>query len=170
MVMSEKLLRNQSVYAVQNGIAACLFLLLLTAEASAYLLHSFPSVETFWVLTISTNSIAGSILGMADQVIQLPFVLLGILAIAVVVPFIAYRRRSWLGTAISGHVALGLCAMLTFEAMKRAQAGHLTASLSGAFDPAILNTSTTSLIVVTLVMAVLCLLNHFMFFSRRGEY
>ena len=168
--MSEKLLRNQSVYAAQNGIAACLFLLLLTAETSAYLLHSFPSMEMLWRVTISANRITGSLLGALDHAIQLPFVLLAILAIAVVVPILAYRRRSWLGTAISGHVALGLCVMLTFEAMKQVQAGHLTASLSAAFDPAILNSSTISLIVVTLVMAVLCLLNHFMFFARRKEY
>ena len=168
--MSEKFLRNRSVYALQNGIAACLFLLLLTAEASAYLLQSFPSVEMLWVLTLSTNRIAGQILGVADHAIQLPFVLLGILAIAVAVPVTAYRRRSWLGTAICGHVALGLCVVLTFEAMNRAQTGHLSASLSAAFDPAILDSSTTSLGVVTLVMAVLCLLNHFMFFARRREY
>ena len=165
--MGEKLLRNQHVYAVQNALAACLFLLLLTAEALAYLLNSFPSTEMLWELTIAANRIAGSFLGAAGHAIQLPFALPAILAIAVAVPIIAYRRRSWLGTAISGHVALGLGVMLTYEAMKRAQTGHMTASLSQVFDPAILNSSTVSLIAVTLVMAVLCLLNHVMFFARR---
>ena len=165
--MGEQLLRNPHVYAVQNGMAACLFLLLLTAETLAYLLHSFPSVEMLWVLTISANRIAGPLLSVADHIIQLPFALLAFLAIAVVVPVIAYRRRSWLGTAVSGHVALGLCVMLTYEAIRRENTGHLTASLTTAFDPAILNSSTMSLIAVTCVMAVLCLLNHIMFFARR---
>ena len=100
-------MRNQRVYAVQNGMAACLFLLLLAAEALAYLLHSFPSVEILWMLTISANRIAGPLLNVADHLIQLPFALLAILALAVLIPIISYRRRSWLGTAISGHVALG---------------------------------------------------------------
>src|SRR6185503_15331943 len=144
--MGEHLIKNPRVYAVQNGIAACLFLLLLTAETLAYLLHSFPSVEMLWMLTISANRIAGPFLSVADHAIQTPFVLLAVLAIAVAAPLVAYRCRSWLGTAISGHVALGLCVMLTFEAMKRAQTGHLTASLSGAFDPATLNSSTMTLV------------------------
>jgi hypothetical protein len=165
--MGEQLLRSPRVYAVQNGVAACLFLLLLTAETLAYLLHSFPSVEMLWVLTISANRIAGPFLSVADRIIHLPFVLLAFLAIAVAVPIIAYRRRSWLGTAISGHVALGLSVMLTYEAMKRAQTGRMTASLSQVFDPVSLNSSTVSLIAATLVMAVLCLLNHIMFFARR---
>ena len=165
--MGEKLLRNQSVYAMQNALAASLFFLLLATEALAYLLHSFPRVEILWALTISTNRIAGPLLAMADRAIQLPFALLFILAIIVVIPAISYWRRSWLGTAISGHVALGLCVMLTYEAMKRESTGHLTASLTTAFDPAILNSSTMSLIAVTCVMAVLCLLNHIMFFARR---
>ena len=165
--MGEKLLRSQRVYAVQNALAACLFLLLLTSEALAYLLNSFPSTEMLWELTIAANRIGGPFLAVADQAIQLPFALLFILAIAVAVPIIAYRRRSWLGTAISGHVALGLSVMLTYEAMKRAQTGHMTASLSQAFDPRILDSNAMSLIIVTLVMSVLCLLNHFMFFARR---
>lgn len=168
--MREKILTNRGIYATQNGLAACLFLLLLIAETSAYLLHSFPSAKMLWMLTISTNRIAGPILGKADHAIQWPFAVPGILAFAVIASFFAYQRRSWLGTAISGHVALGLSVMLTFEAMKRSQTGHLTASLSGAFDPAILNGSTTSLVAVTLVMSVLCLLNHFMFFARRRVY
>ena len=164
--MGEKLLRNQRVYAVQNGMAACLFLLLLAAEALAYLLHSFPSVEILWMLTISANRIAGPFLNVADHLIQLPFALLAILALAVLVPIISYRCRSWLGTAISGHVALGLCVMLTFEALRRAHEGRSTASLSQVFDTAILNSGIVSLIAVTLVMAVLCLLNHIVFFAR----
>ena len=164
--MGEQLMKSPGVYAVQNALAACLFLLLLTAEALAYLLNSFPSNEMLWELTIAANRIAGPFLGAADRAIHLPFALLAILAIAVTVPIIAYRRRSWLGTATSGHVGLGLSVMLTYEAIKRAQSGHLTASLSQAFDPAILDSSAMSLIAVTLVMAVLCLLNHFMFFAR----
>jgi hypothetical protein len=164
--MGEQLMINPRVYAVQNGMAACIFLLLLTAETLAYLLHSFPSVEMLWVLTISANRIAGPFLSVADHAIQMPFVLLAVLAFTVVVPIVAYRRRSWLGTAVSGHVALGLCVMLTYEAMKRENTGHLTASNAMAFDPAILNSGILSLIAVTLVMAILCLLNHIVFFVR----
>lgn len=164
--MGEQLMRNQRVYAVQNGLAACLFLLLLAAEALAYLLHFFPSVDILWMLTISANRIAGPFLSAADHLIQLPFALLAMLALAVVVPIISYRYRSWLGTAISGHVALGLCVMLTFEALRRAHEGRSTASLSQVFDTAMLNSSILSLFAVTLVMAVLCLLNHIVFFAR----
>ena len=159
-------MRSPRVYAIQNGIAASLFFLLLVAESLAYLLNYFPRTEMLWMLTISANRIAGPFLGVADHAIQLPFALLGILAIAIVIPILAYRRRSWFGTAVSGHVALGVCVMLSYELLRREHIGHQTASLSKVFVPGVLDGSAIGLIAVTMVMGFLCLLNHFMFFAR----
>ena len=141
--MGKTLLKHPRVYLVQNAMAACLFLSLLAAEGVAYLLHAFPSVEILWALSISANRIAGPFLGTADHLIGLPFALLAILALATVLPLASYRLRSWLGTAISGHVALGLFVMLTYGALRRAATGHIMANLSMAslantFDPALL--------------------------------
>ena len=164
--MRKKLLRSHAIYAAQNGLAACLFLLLFIAEGSAYFLHSFPSSEFAWRLSLTANRLAGPILNVADDLLQIPFLLLMILAAAVIAPFIAYKRRSWLGTASSGHIALGVGVFVSFNSLLQAGRDHELASLSGVFDPSILSPSAWSLCAITVVMAVLCMLNHFMFFAR----
>ena len=155
---------------MQNGMAAILFLFLLLAEGAAYLLDKFPSVEFFWWLAITTNRIAGSVLDSAGRMAQSATLVPAFLVFAVLVALASYARKNWLGTAISGHVALGIGVLITSEAMKRASVGHLTvASLDPGFNPAVLTSGTVSLALLTFSMAVLCLGNHIMFFTRRRE-
>lgn len=164
--MGKKLLRSQAIYATQNTLAACLFMILFIAEAAAYLLYFHPTVEAFWRISLTANRLAGPILAVGDSILQTPFLLLTILAVAVLVPLISYKHRSWFGTAASGHIALGIGVMVSFNALKEVNNEHRLASLSDVFDPSIMSASAASMCAVTLIMAGLCVLNHFMFFAR----
>ena len=167
--MTRMMLRNQNVFAIQNGVAALLFLFLFLSEGMAYLLGAFPGVEMFWRMSIFTSRISAPLLGGLGQQFSQPFLLLVLLGTAATVPLIAYRHRSWFGTAVCGHVALGLAVMMTSQAMKRAGTGHITASLGDVFDPRMFDTSSVTLAIVASAMAVFCLLNHFAFFVRPAK-
>ena len=164
--MTKQLLKSPTVYAIQNGLAACLFALLLVSESSAYVLHWFPTSEYTWWVSLTASRLAGPILNIADHLLQVPFLLLFILVAAVILPYVAYRRRSWLGTAISGHVALGVGIFTTFNSLLQVGHDHNVASLSQTIDPTILSPTAWGFCSITLTMAVLCILNHFMFFAR----
>ena len=164
--MSKQILKSPAIYAIQNGLATCLFLLLLIAEGSAYALNIFPSSEYAWRISLTANRLAGPILNIGDDLLQVPFLLLFVLAGAVILPYVAYRRRSWLGTAISGHVALGVGIFTSFNSLLQVGHDHNVASLSQTIDPSILSPTAWGFCSITVTMAVLCILNHFMFFAR----
>ena len=166
--MSKKILRSNAVYAIQNGLAACLFLLLFVGEGSAYLLNAFPTSELVWRISLTVNHIVGPILEIGDELFQLPFLLLGILASAVVLPGLAYLYRNWFATAVSGHMALGAAVFITLKSLMQVGRDHSVASLSAVFDTSILSPTAWSLCAITSVMAVFCILNHAMFFARAG--
>ena len=158
---------NARVFAVQNLLAALVFALLLASQALAYLLYMYPSVETLWALTISFNRLTGPMHATADFGMgQGPFVSMAVLTAAAVLPILAWRRRHWLGTAVSGHVALAICVVLTFGAIRRAETGKMSASLFPLIDPASMGASALSLAAVTSILVALCCLNHVMFFRR----
>ena len=152
---------------IQNFAASAVFLFLLIAQLLAYLLYLFPASELLWYLCIPFNRIASPILYAFDM--WTGFGVLAsvtMLAVLGVFPLIAHLRRSWLATAVSGHVAFGVCAVLTLGAMKRGQTGLVSASLSPTFYPSSLDMSSMSLAVITLAMIALCVVNHIVFFAR----
>ena len=164
--MHREMLRSRAIYVLQNGMAVGLFGLLFIAEASAYLLNAYPNWEFTWWLSLNSNRLVGSLLNIGDSVLKIPYLLLAILAASVVLPIIALRRRSWLGTAISGHVALGAGVVISQNALLQVQHDRAVASLSAALDPTIMSPSALWFCTTTLVMLALCVLNHFMFFAR----
>lgn len=164
--MGKKLLKNPTVYAIQNGLAACLFLLLFTHEVLAYLLYTFPTSEILWMLTLNTSRLVGPFTYAIEPYFQLPYALMILYACAVIVPTVAYRYRNWFGTAVSGHIALGAFAKMTYTAMMWSHMNVATASLSRDFGVRDLNGSIAAMLMLTAVMATLCMLNHIMFFSR----
>ena len=167
--MSKQILKSSAIYAIQNGLATSLFLLLLIAEGSAYALNFFPTSEYAWRISLTANQLVGPILNIGDHLLQVPFVLLLILATAVILPSVAYLRRSWLGTAIAGHVALGVGIFSSFNSLLQVGLDHNVASLSQTIDPTILSPTAWGLCSITVMMTVLCILNHFMFFARMKQ-
>jgi hypothetical protein len=167
--MTEMILRHPRFYAVQNGFAALFFSLLLGAELLRHLLSSFPGVEIYWRLASLSNRTVMPLLSAVSDVFNSPVVTLVILGTGVLLPLVAWRYRHWLGTAISGHVALGCLVMITWWALKRNNTGTAMASLSDAFSPRLYDTSVVSLSLLSLAMAALCILNHVAFFRLSGR-
>jgi hypothetical protein len=168
--MVARLSSSSRVYAVQNSLAAGVFAALLAAEGLAYLLYLHPSTSILWELTILLNRIAGPVLGNIDVGFgHGPLAAIAVLAAATLMPLIAWQRRHWLATAVSGHVALAISGFLTFAAVLRAQTGQLTASLDPLIDPASFDTNALALAAVTVLLIALCGLNHVMFFCRFGR-
>ena len=155
------------VFIVQNSLAALVFGLLLTSELLAYLLFQYPSADILWTLSIPFNRISGPVISSIDFGFgKGPLASMAVLAAAVSLPLLALRRRNWLGTAVSGHVALAVCVVLTFGAVRRATTGSMSASLSPIIDPASMDANAVSLAIVSTVLVVLCFLNHVAFFRR----
>ena len=169
MSIANRFLTKNRVFAIQNGMAAGLFVFLFITEALSYLLHAYPSVELLWVLSVNTDSIAGELLMIADDAIQIPCLLLIILATATLIPLISYRRLNWFGTAVSGHVALGGMVMMVLTGKTFGSLPVETASLSRNFVPANIDSGIASLMIMAMVMSILCLANHVMFFAGLKE-
>ena len=155
------------IYAIQNSLAALVFALLLMAQGVAYLLYLNPSSELLWALTIFLNRVAAPVLSVFDFGFgHGPFLSLTVLATAVVVPLLAWRARYWFGTAVSGHAALALCVVLTVGAVRRIGESQRSASLLPFADLPPVDSNALCLALVTIAMAILCIINHAMFFHK----
>ncbi len=163
-------LGSPRIYAVQNILASLVFVILLGAQGLAYLLYLHPSSELLWALNIPLHRIASPLLGIFDFGFgQGAFASMTVLAITVILPLIAWWLRNWLGTAVSGHVALAVCVILTDGALRRIGPIERTASLTpfGGIPP--VDSNTVCLAAVTLAMVILCFINHAMFFRRAKQ-
>ena len=168
--MTKLVVASPWIFAIQNTLAALVFAGLLATQCLDYLLYLQPGTELLWALTIPANRLAGPLLQSIDLRVGMgPLAMFCILGCAVLLPVIAQLRRSRLGTSMAGHLALGAILILTTAAMSRALGGRGTASLSPIFDPAIYNSDSTSLTIATVVMVVLCVLNHAVFLRRESK-
>ena len=151
----------------ENSLAAMVFFFLLAAQSLAYLLYCFPGSELLWALSVPFNRLAAPVLDPLDMLLGPgPLTSLAMLGAVVAVPLLAHLGRNWLGTSVSGHVALAVSVVLTAGAMQRAQTHQVSASLSPIFDPSAFDMGSTGLIVATAALVVLCGLNHIVFFAR----
>ena len=165
--MRKLVIVSPRLFVIQNALAALVFSGLLAAFCLRYLLYLKPGSALIWSMAIPANRLAGSLLETIDRWAGIgPAAVVLVLATAVCLPIVAGFRKSWLGTSISGHVALAVTIVLTYDAMNRAQVGRSTASLSPLFDPAIFDTNSTGLALATLVLVALCVLNHVVFLRR----
>lgn len=151
----------------ENSIATAVFLFLLAAQLLAYLLYCYPGSESLWALSVPFNRLAAPVLGPLDAWLGLgPLASLAMLGAVAALPVLAHLGRNWLGTSVSGHVALAVSVVLTAGAMQRAETHQASASLSPIFDPSAFDMSSTGLILATAALVVLCGLNHVVFFAR----
>jgi len=164
--MSNLTSKESRIFAVENGLAALLFLFLFTSEAVAHLLTAFPSHEVLWRLAIATHRLASPLTGVIGHRLDAPYLFLCALAVAVSLPLLAYRSHSWFGSAVCGHVALAAFVVMIVDTYFRARVGREFASLSQVIDSRTFDTSMITLLAVTAAMAGLCILNHITFFAR----
>lgn len=151
----------------ENSLAALVFFFLLAAQTLAYLLYCFPGSELLWALSVPFNRLAAPMLDPFGAWLGLgPLQSIAILGLIAAIPILAHLGRNWLGTSISGHVALAVLVILTAGAMQRAQTHQVSASLSPIFDPSAFDMSSAGLASATAMLVVLCGLNHIVFFAR----
>ena len=156
-----------ATYAIQNTIGVLVFGGLLLTNLVSVLLHYNPGVSWLWAASISLHRIFGRMLEWAIfGGGQGPAISLALLALFAALPILSFVRRSWLGTAIVGHVALGMCFLLASDAIGRATMRINSASLAPYVETGLRDTSTLILVILSAATLVLCVINHIVFFRR----
>lgn len=153
------------VFALQRFMAAGMLATLLAAYVFAYLLYLFPSVPLFWQLSVPVNRMMEPVTVPLDGLgIGSPVVLMAILLCVSALPLFSAIKRSWLGTAIVGHVALAFGVIVVAGNTQRV----FTSSLVASSDPGAavfeLGIGTFGMIATTVAMVGMCALNHVAFF------
>lgn len=154
-------------YAIQNTIGVVVFGGLLLTNILSVLLHHNPGMAWIWAASISLHRIFGR---MLDWAVfgggQGPAASLAILAAFTALPILSFARRSWLGTAVVGHAALGISILLASDAIGRATVRLHSASLAPYVETGMRDTSAILLVILSAATLLLCIFNHIVFFRR----
>ncbi len=156
------------IYLVENTMAALVFMTLLSANSLAYLLYNYPGSELLWRLSIPVGRAAAPVSLALENAFRHYALTVSICLLAgcILLPVYSYIRRSWLGTAVSGHIALAGIALMIANFADNELKITLTASNHWIINTDLLNGRIVMAGVVFAVMLVLCILNHIMFFKR----
>ena len=164
--MSKVLRSARHLGAIQNILSAMVFALLAAAHASAVVLSLGMRNEWSWLVSIHLNRIAAPALDLYYEWIAFgSFMTLGLLIALCLLPLWAQSRHSWMGTSIAGHLALGTSVLLLSVALQRAAPDVKSASLGDIPVRLAEFTSTTTLLVLTVALGLLCIVNHIAFFA-----
>jgi hypothetical protein len=157
-----------TTHTVQNAIGGLVFGGLLLTNLLSLLLDLFPREEWIWFMSIRFHRVFGLLL---DWPIfgggQGPIVSLSILLLLCLATVICYMRRSWLGTAAVGHVALALCVVLAWGALRSAAVPMYSASLGPMVAYGIWDLNAVVFVALSLATFALCAINHIVFFRQR---
>jgi hypothetical protein len=164
--MSQVLRNARHLGAIQNILSAMVFALLAAAHASAVVLSLGMRNEWSWFVSIHLNRITAPALDLYYEWIAFgSFMTLGLLIALCLLPLWAQSRHSWMGTSIAGHLALGTSVLLLSVALQRAAPDVKSASLGDIPVRLAEFTSTTTLLVLTVALGLLCIVNHIAFFA-----
>jgi hypothetical protein len=159
----------RSIHTIEIMLAALIGTALLSANLLAYLLYLNPSSELLWRISLPVNRAAAP-LTLAIENITDHGILLSILLLVPILAFAAWshKSRSWLGTAICGHVGLaGVAFCIANLADSRLKQTVLAGNL-WYVDPELLDARLLSFATIFAALAAMCVLNHVMFFRRRS--
>lgn len=161
--MARPQIRPAIFIALQNGLAAALFAMLLAAELGRRLLHAHPNWEVLWWLSTLSARTVLPLLGLIERLLGTSDRLVLVLTAGVLIPLLSWRTRYWFGTALSGHVALGVLAVITLTIFQRGTLG-----LSWQDPAALLAVMTMPgagifFAVLTLLALVMCIADHVAF-------
>lgn len=150
--------------ALQSSLSAAVFGYFFLAQLLAYLLYLDPRSTWLWFLSPRLNREAAPLLDLFDAVLPVHLVLsCAVLAGFCALPLVYFFRRSWLGTAASGHLALIAALVPIIMAAKAGGGSSASASLSGMADFAAGDITSVWLLLVA-VLLPLCVMNHVTFF------
>jgi hypothetical protein len=157
------------VFALQNSLSAAVLISLFLSQLFAYLLYLNPRSEWLWAWSIGIGRFTLPVLDVYDLVAPTnPVLSCTVLALFSLVPICAQLKRHWLGTSISGHIALGIYVMCLAAAIDRGTYSQDFASRFEAFDPATFDFNERTVAFAGLALIILCALNHVFFFRNMG--
>ena len=153
------------MFAVQRVLAAFLFGLIFSAYLFAYLLYLFPSTAILWRLSVPLNHLMQPVTSPIDSsMFADPRLLLLIFLACMIAPLTPFVRRTWLATAIVGHVALAIGVIVVSGNIQMVFTTTRSASLLPLAALDNLGAGTWGLALTTVILVVLCALNHIVFF------
>jgi hypothetical protein len=155
------------LFWAQNALSFAVFLTLALSQLFAYALYLYPRSEWLWFLSVSFNRLVESALLLLEGTPLLNAAPQGLLLLMLcALPALALVRRSWLGTALTGHLALGLCAACGLKYVDQILFPAVSVSNGAAVALPPMSWNATILVVGTLLLAVLCTLNHILFLKE----
>lgn len=153
----------------QNAFAALLFAFALSGNVFAYLLHLLPSSEVLWRISVPVNRAVQPITWAVDSISVHPGFSLALMLLIVGIPYLAFRSRSWIGTAVVSHTALGACVLMMLNVADTRLRQSVTADNLLHINPDYLNSRVIGFGTVAAVMLVFCAMNHVAFFRIKAS-
>ena len=149
--------------ALQNGLAAMLFALLLGAELVRRQLYEHPQVEILWRLSMMADRTVMPVLEYVERLLPTPDnLLLGLMA-GVAIPLLAWWTRYWFATALAGHITLAALVVITYSMFRRGNLALASLDLPdvlASVKPGIIE---YALLALTLFVLVMCIADHVAF-------
>lgn len=160
--MARPQIRPAIFIALQNGLAALLFAILLGAELARRLLGDYPSSETLWWLSSLVNHSVLPLLRLMEQYLTTPDKLLAGLIAGVLIPLLAWWTRYWFATALAGHLTL---AALLFMTLPMFRSRGVLSSLGVLDHPSLASPGPAAyaLLLLCLFVLVMCIADHVAF-------
>jgi hypothetical protein len=149
--------------ALQNGLAALLFALLLGAELVRRELYAHPQLEILWRLSTLADRTVMPVLKYVDQLLPTPDMLLIGLMAGLVIPLLAWWTRYWFATALAGHITFAALVVITFSIFRRGNLAFASLDLPevmAAVRPGLIE---YALLALTLFVLVMCIADHVAF-------
>lgn len=167
--MSRAIEQHRYVFALQNSLSAAVLISLFLSQLFAYLLYLNPRSEWLWSWSMTIGRFTHPVLDLYDLFAPAnPILSCALLALFSMTPLMAQLRRHWLGTSISGHIALAICVLCLAAAVDRRSHSQAFASRLAAFDPATFDFNERTVAFAGATLIILCALNHVFFFRHIG--
>lgn len=154
--------------ALQNGLAALLFALLLGAELVRRQLYEHPQSEMLWRLSTMADRSVMPVLQYVEHLLPTPDKLLMGLVAGILVPLLAWRTRYWFATALAGHVTLAALVVITYSMFRRGNLALASLDLPEVLATVRPGVAEYVLLALTLFVLVMCIADHVAFLRYLG--
>jgi hypothetical protein len=141
--------------------------ILFLSQLFAYLLYFDPGREWLWAWALTVGRFTSPILDVYDQFAPAnPMLSVLILGLLSCFPFWAWLKRSWLYTAVSCHVSLGICMIGLTAAVDRGWYSEDIPERFATFNPATFDFSEGLVAFTAVALIILCGSSHVFFFRH----
>jgi hypothetical protein len=155
------------LFGIQNFLSLGVFFTLAYAQLFAYALYIYPHSEWLWFLSLKLNRLSDPVFSILDGLTLFRHLPLWVVLWSLcILPFYADRHKSWLGTALLGHIALGLCIVCGSGFIDRLLFPPVSADAGAPVMPQVIHWNVWIVIAAAAIMAILCALNHIVYFRN----